>query len=147
VTPEYTQAHSDEYGSIINTWRASYRKGSVGAQKRVADGTYDEWMRRRASRLIAQSVVVCARDPEDPSVIWGWAVGERGDNRDLIVHYVYVKAGFRQFGIGFSLLVELQRACGLDGDVSNRYYTHRRAPYTIRAEKQGWQFAPKLGAA
>lgn len=90
---------------LADSWLRSYQ-GSYHV-KRVPPDLYFDRHRRVMARLIARSETLVAVDASDPLTIWGWICGEPGEH--AVVHYVYVKDGFRKVP-GFSLGSQLVRA-------------------------------------
>jgi GNAT superfamily N-acetyltransferase len=90
---------------IFNSWLNSYREGAQGARE-VTRNLYFSQHHRLIERVLHRGVVVVAADATEPANILGYAVGERVGGL-AVVHYVYVKAPFRNVGIGSALLKSL----------------------------------------
>jgi GNAT superfamily N-acetyltransferase len=94
---------------ITSSWINSYVTESNlcrGVQKSLA--------RREHSRIVnlilsRGAVVIAATDREAPDLIYGYAVFQPSAAECALLHYVYVKASFRKFGLG-TRLVEIVRA-------------------------------------
>jgi GNAT superfamily N-acetyltransferase len=115
---ELRTAQDGDQGFVMTSWLESYHQGSrVARATRWAD--YREPMRRIVRRLLRRSVCLVACDPEEPSHLLGFAVGER-DRRRLILHYLYVRQTRRRSGLATMLVGELARRLGTEGIT----YTH-----------------------
>ena len=53
--------------------------------------------------LLQRATTLVACDPESPTTIWGWAIAEEVDAY-LVLHFVYVRGGFQDVGIGTKLV-------------------------------------------
>lgn len=83
-------------------------------------------MRRIHRQLISDLLANCpakvAAIPGNPRVIYGWGCGGLLPDSGLqVLHMLYVRAGWRERGIGTALLKSLLPAVG-DSEI---YYTHR----------------------
>ncbi len=67
----------------------------------VEQRTWDIEMHKRIERLLERSTVVVACDPDEPSVVWAFAVVEQSER---ILHYVYTKFPLRMFGLARELI-------------------------------------------
>lgn len=86
---------------VTSTWLKSNRKRGFG---RIDSRVYFHWHHRILEALIPRpSVAIIACDREDPDKLFGWIVA-RFEAPVLVIHYVYVRDGWRRVGIGTSLV-------------------------------------------
>lgn len=113
----FRTATADDKDFVFSTWLKSYKYSSYFAQRikkyyffkyhqKVLDAI---WERETSHCLIA-----CLK--EDESVILGYIVVERFEKP--ILHFIYVKSNFRNFGIAKSLIDESEI------DLSLAFFTH-----------------------
>lgn len=91
----------DARSLIFATWLKSYQNSSLFA-KGVPRETFFAQHHKVIERILERAEVRLAVLPDDPSVVFGWAVTEPG-----LVHYVYVKPDFRKYGIARALLAHV----------------------------------------
>ena len=93
---------------LLATKRLEYlRARLIGAgDLRLSQETYQEGQCEIRERLLAraETTVICLRS--EPWLLMGFAIVERTEGH-LILHYVYVKKLYRQFGLASRLLLEL----------------------------------------
>lgn len=85
---------------ITNSWLESNRKRAF---KYLDKRVYFHWHHKLLEHLIPTSNVIVACDREDPDRIYGYGVAQ-SDAPTLLVHFVYVREGWRGVGIGSSIL-------------------------------------------
>lgn len=86
---------------ILDTWLSSHRQSH---HVRGIEGVvYYREQRRVAETLLQRATTLVACDPESPTTIWGWAIAEEVDAY-LVLHFVYVRGGFQDVGIGTKLV-------------------------------------------
>ena len=87
---------------IFSSWLRSYRE--TRAAKLVGNAQYYEGQHAVIEGILQRPniVVEIACDEHDPSTIFGYIVHEV--SKEPLVHWLYVKLPFRNFGIGQSLL-------------------------------------------
>lgn len=114
---------------IMNAWLSSFRQ-SYHVRGLEGPVYYNE-QRRVAETLLQRASVLVACDPESPTTIWGWAIGEEVDCY-LVVHFIYVRGGFQDLGIGTHLVQTF-----LDGSLGcvALVYTHQTKAGRKWAEK------------
>jgi GNAT superfamily N-acetyltransferase len=113
----------DAKSLVYATWLRSYEHSSPMAKNipravffkehhKILDGIFE---RNPAVRLAVM--------PDDPSVVFGWAVSEPRSQVSIVdrdagtmrvdpvalLHYVYVKPDFRKYGIAKALLADLRK--------------------------------------
>lgn len=94
-------AHAADVPFILDSWLNSFRHAY---HTRGMDGpVYFQEQRRVVETLLRRCSVLVACDSGEPSSVWGYAVGEEIDSY-LVVHFVYVRAGFQDHGIGTDLM-------------------------------------------
>jgi GNAT superfamily N-acetyltransferase len=138
---------------VYDSWIRSYRKAP--ATVRIPANVYSWWQRTIVDSVWVDptSTILVAVDPADPTRIFGWLAGQvsqslAGDQR--IVHYVYVKAIYRRFGVASRLLRTFLGETDLyvtthdtvpGRDLLRAYKTHHiYNPYLA------WARAPALGS-
>lgn len=91
----------DAKSLIYATWLRSYHSASLRT-KTIPKDTFFREHHKVIDRILdrPETKVRLAVMPDDPSVVFGWAVTEGPD----VVHYVYVKPSFRKYGIARALL-------------------------------------------
>lgn len=100
-----TDGIADAKSLIYATWLRSYQTSSL-MTKLIPREVFFDQHHRVIDRILARpgTKVRLATMPEDPNLVFGWAVTEGGDT----VHYVYVKPAFRKYGIARALLSEVR---------------------------------------
>lgn len=84
---------------LFNSWLKSYKDSRMVAG--VSNTVYYAEMHEVIKGVIKSpaTTVIVACDQADPSTIFGYVVGQQ-IGAALIIHWVYVKHPFRNFGIG-----------------------------------------------
>jgi GNAT superfamily N-acetyltransferase len=111
-------AENDDVGFILSSWLKS--AGEAWATVRRSDastwpqGTEVGWFADVPHRFTRTAVAeilerpttraLVACDPDEPHVIFGYAVGEPASN---VLHWVHVKHSFRREGVGRDLVTRL----------------------------------------
>lgn len=95
-------ATMDDVSFIFNSWLKSYR--DAPAVRSVPNTIYYAEHHATIEKIFASAglVLLIACAVEEPSQIFGYAVGERKVDC-LAIHWIYCKFPFRKFGIGKSL--------------------------------------------
>jgi hypothetical protein len=119
VTPSIRQATDEDTRFVHSSWHVSFWK--THARKHTLKEIYDGGMDRRIDRLVFRSRVLVAFFPQVPDEVLGWSCVE-GE----ALHYVYVKASYRNSGIGRGLVPSFVK-----------WYTHP-------TDREGRVFAEKL---
>lgn len=102
---------------IFNSWLKSFRDSPQ--VQGVPNTLYYAEQHALIGQLLKDSYVLIACNPDDPGQIYGYAVGCAKPEPDhSVLHWVYVKHPFRNFGIAKALVHDV---CG-DRPL---YYTHR----------------------
>ena len=95
----------DARSLVYSTWLRSYEHSSP-MTKQVPRAAFFAEHHKVIDRIMARNPVVkMAVMPDDPSVVFGWAVYELPGR----LHYVYVKPDFRRYGIAKALLADIPR--------------------------------------
>lgn len=140
-TPLYNlrPAEGGDVNFILNSWLRRYRE-AISARL-VTDAVYYATQHKVIRAILAQPElrVLVACSPDDSSHIFGYAVGSDFSAYIpglFIVHFVYVKAAFRRFGVAKALCADLI------GDRVAVHYSHRThlLPFIDRENK--WVFNP-----
>lgn len=93
---------------IYDTWINSFRKSSEFTRK-IHRKVYEQQHRQIVNRCLHRPTVrvTVACDANDPSVIYGYMVWERGLTDRDVVHYVYVKATWQKAGVATHMLTTM----------------------------------------
>jgi ribosomal protein S18 acetylase RimI-like enzyme len=132
--------HISDSDFVYSTWIKSFRDS--GYCRAVPTPIYNRSQRGRIEALLDKkhTYVLIACSPETPELIYGYCVGEAPN----VLHYIYVKMGYRNQGIGKRLLLHL-----LDHAHSNPVlYTHKPPDIALesalkeRGELQNFLYDP-----
>lgn len=118
-------APSDE-AFVLSSWLRSYALSPE--MRSLPSPVYFELYTPVVRRLVADSDVRIAHDPEIPDTVIGFTVG-RGD----VLHYVFTKRRFRQLGVATWML--------RDASASTRY-TSQPWHFGQRLIRAGWAHDP-----
>lgn len=95
---------------IFNSWLKSAR--SAPALIDIPNGPYYKYLHTGIESVLrsdnARIVVACSPKEGDEGVIFGYGVAEL-DDKSLILHFIYTKHTFRNFGIGKDIEIELKK--------------------------------------
>jgi len=95
---------------IFNSWLKAYKHSSRFAQ-RITNEVYYKYHHAVIERILARGASVLVATPSDDSqTILGYLVAEQLDVPTL--HFTYVKAPFRRFGIARQLLASYMLSVG-----------------------------------
>jgi hypothetical protein len=89
----------EDISFIYSTWLRSYRTGSglgLASGKHAYFLTYNQVIDHILDK--DRTIIMVAAKPDEPDVIWGYMIAE-----PRVLHYVFVKQGFRRFGIAKAL--------------------------------------------
>lgn len=129
-------AGAEDRNYILATWLNCFFLSRIA---RMMDRPlYFFEQKRVILRLLERSSTVVAANPEEPSQIFGFIVGEAPQDlpavsetvRAAIVHYCYVNSLYRENGLGRRLVRELV------GDASKIFFTHL-PPIDVPASANG----------
>lgn len=94
-------ARESDKNFILNSWLRSYRKNVTWyCRARLSSTEYFEGHRSIVYGALETSDVSVLCDPEDDDQIYGWCCHRRLNSDSVIVHFLYVKAPYRGFGLG-----------------------------------------------
>lgn len=126
---------------ILNSWLKSYRKESVYGREITAEVFYSNH-KDVVLELLARSKVLVVCNPEYEAQVYGYAVYEtRGDA--IVIHFVYVKAPYRELGIGKAMLAVIQGEHISGGDLPI-VATHATRMFHKLGPKVGATYNPYL---
>lgn len=97
---DYRQALASDLPFIYKTWLNSYC-GDSAIGKSVRKSVFHRDYAKVIDRILTDSGVLIACQPDDPKVIYGYLVFE-----PRLLHYCFVKEAFRFSGIAKSLVVK-----------------------------------------
>jgi ribosomal protein S18 acetylase RimI-like enzyme len=126
----------DDIPFIFNSWLKSYRFSHFG--EKITNTIYFQDHHKVLERIVKNSKVLIACDPQDSSQLYGYSVAGEIDDV-LVLHFIYVKHTFRNLGIGKTLL----DALGHDKS-SAAVYTHHTRMADKLAAKYNLVYHPYL---
>lgn len=97
--PFITNSFLKSYETYVCSRYTPRGKRFTSVDRRV----YYDWHHRILEAIIPSSTVIVGSDKDDPDRIYGYGIA-RFDTPDLILHYIYVRDGWRGVGIGTSIL-------------------------------------------
>ncbi len=114
---------------IIKTWLSNYRHNSM-----IGAVTDSEIYLAETENLIRSALnkfkTTIACDPVTPGLIFGYVVHDSDEKRDVdLVHYIYVKHKFREFGVAKDMVIRMR-------NWDNLIYSH---------EPDNWKKLIKIG--
>jgi len=125
---------------VASSWIASFVAES-NLCKGVPKGLGAKEQTRVVNRLLPYSRILAACDREDPDVIYGYIVFEKIDGVALI-HYVYVKRPFQNFGIANAMIDMVRLKIHTDKDLP--MITDHSTIHALRLRKHGIVYNPFL---
>jgi ribosomal protein S18 acetylase RimI-like enzyme len=99
----YREFRDDDEGFVYNSWLKSFREGSSWADKIPAQ-VYFSNHKKVVSKLLSESGIVIAANPECPDQIFGYGVYQPTTGHVTVLHYIYVKHSYRKLGIAADIL-------------------------------------------
>lgn len=96
---------------ILSSWINSFKPECQYYDGDTADRYRHRGIKRDAvkrfhshlvQRMIERNKIVVAAMPEDPTIVFGFACADRMIDR--VLHYVFVKDGFRRWGVGSGMI-------------------------------------------
>lgn len=121
----------DDLAFVLNSWLKSAR--SVGPAKLMTNETYYGGFRDECVRKLDDGYVLVACNPEDEDQIYGWIAASNG-----VIHYLYVKLPFRNYGIGKALV----RECVPQFTMESTSVSTAGAHHSVWARKYNLQYDP-----
>lgn len=101
-------------GYVLKSWRKASHD-HMRAEMYLAnrgpeppEPLYERLFREWQDRIMMRAHVSIACDPDEPSVILGYAVHELPDNSPPVIHYVQVKRDLQRKGVASALLEHAQ---------------------------------------
>ena len=129
-------ANDEDLPFIFNSWLKSFRDSYFARD--IPDTIYFADHHKVIERLLKNSVVMISCNEDDPSQLYGYAVGSEEDGI-FVLHFIYVKYTFRNLGIGTLLL----KTFGHTGE-SASVYTHCNSLAIRLAAKYNFVYHPYL---
>ena len=86
---------------VMNSWLKSFR--DCAATWGVGNDEYYATQKKVITKLLEVSSVAIACDPSDHEQVFGW-VCWTPRNKDVVIHYVYVKHLFQRMGVARELM-------------------------------------------
>jgi hypothetical protein len=126
----YRPATDDDWGYIVQTWGKTMR--AEFPDMRTED--FAGWIRDHVKELRSRknTVTLVGYPPDEPMIIWGWAMGRPG-----AVHYGYVREPQRRKGI-FRALMSLVSTLPID----DMLVTHLTPDGRALKRRFGWRYIP-----
>ena len=137
-------ASKEDVPFITSSWLRSFREGGSFC-KRVPNNIYYHYHHKIMEQLLPRSYVLVATNESDPNHILGWLCGEIVDTVP-VVHYVYVKAPMRRFGIAKHLFEAFTDTVkGVTGTIPQFYFhTHKTPTSNKMLDDSKWVYHPYL---
>lgn len=144
---QYVPAHfreptADDVAFIYNSWLKSFRGNSAWAKDIPAQIFYDNH-KRVLARILGESGVVVACNPESPEQIFGYGVYQPTSAHVAVVHFVYVKHPFRRLGIGRAIHQTALRLAEHDDSLPS-VATHITSAWEVLREKWNMVYNPYM---
>lgn len=110
-------AATDE-GFIYHSWLRSHRKASAFARD-IPHSIYFSNHKRIIAKLLTTPGVgiLLAANQDSPDQIFGYVVFQQNTSGISTVHYIYVKAPYRKFGIGTNMIAMVRDVTNHDKDL------------------------------
>lgn len=102
VPVTYRDYREDDEGFLYNSWLRSFRDGSKWAEE-IPGQIYFANHKQVIARLLQDSGIVIAANPESDDQIFGYGVYQPMSGGVTVLHYLYVKQPYRRLGIGTAL--------------------------------------------
>lgn len=142
-------ARNTDVPLITSSWLQSFRGSDAKGKKRFRRGGYFQegvpnrfyyyYHQKVLETIVPNSIVLVACLEESPDTILGWCCAQVVDTA-LIFHYVYVKGGFRKFGIAKRLVNAL-----LESEKPPAVFVSHLVPTLKgRIKDMGWMYNPYL---
>lgn len=109
----------DDEGFVYRTWLEGHRVGSPAYGTRMRKDDYFALHHPKAERILARAKVWIACPEDAPNVIAGYIIAEP----PKVVHWVFVRDGFKKLGLMRLLLA----ATGLPSNLDGVEYSHDSA--------------------
>ncbi len=128
----FRPARESDHAFIADSWRRSF-EGAPSVHGADREHYKHEMTRLIRSLLQAKGTTTyVACDQEDDDVLLGFACFSE---REL--HYVYVRADFRQMGIAKSLL-------GMSAEIAQYTFRTLMGERRLHARERGWKYTPRF---
>lgn len=95
------EAEPGDAAFILSSWLSSHKQSP--ASWGIEAPTFFAEHRRIAEALLRRCTVLVACDPAEPGIIHAWCVAEEVDSL-LVIHFLYVRGGFQDLGIGTTVV-------------------------------------------
>lgn len=129
-------ANDEDLPFIFNSWLKSFRDSFFSRD--IPDTIYFSDHHKIIEKILKNSVVMISCNEDDPTQIYGYAVGSQEDGI-FVLHYIYVKYTFRSLGIGTLLL----KSFGHSGETASVYTHHNNLAHKL-ASKYNFIYHPYL---
>lgn len=119
ITPRQIGDDKSAEAFVLNAWLTSYRIGSE--PRLMGNDVYFRSHHKVASALVDRATVLIATPANEPSLFLGFVCAEP-DTR--IVHYVFVKKGWRELGIARGLVRAMADSWPADSEIAFTHHTY-----------------------
>ncbi len=135
-------ATPDDMRFVFNSWKMSALDAPKNRDKRYAGRTGEHFTHYNKSveQVLAMdgAHVLVAREPEDPTFIYGWIAFVLLPKRTTLIAYQYVKSKFRRLGVASQLKDEMAKM----EPVKPRRYFCESTVSDATYERWGFELAP-----
>lgn len=109
---------TEDVAFIASTWLNNFKNSSKFGQN-IKKGIFYDNHAKIVNRILSKTNhVYIAHLPDDEDTIIGYMVGDAIDDTCNVIHFIYVKQPFRNFGVMKELLIHSEI------DLSTALYTH-----------------------
>ena len=129
-------ANDEDLPFIFNSWLKSFRFSPFA--EKITSTIYFSDHHKVIENLLKNSVVMISCNEDDPSQLYGYAVGSQVDGI-FVLHFIYVKHTFRNMGLGKMLLDSF----GVDTENAS-VFTHFTKASESLASKYNFVYHPYL---
>lgn len=131
------QAMPSDASFVMHSWLQSFRDGDM--VEGIPNQIYYHHHHKLVTKILSRAAVTVISDPAAPEVVYGWFCWESCE-RGIIIHYAYVKNGFRKSRLASRVLEAI-----LDSEQPEYVFvTHRVNPIGYEIKKRKWIYNPYL---
>lgn len=126
----------EDYPYILKSWSVEFHK--VQPYNFIPNQFYFPWMKKRIDALCATSTILVACLDDSPDDIVGYIIASPYDNKNIILHWMQVKAIYRRLGVAKELLSHFEP------DKKNIICTHYFKLFKTLKDKHHLIFDPTI---
>lgn len=101
----YRPGSADDLNLVYSSWLKEYRRSK--ATRFIPDELYFTYQKNLIDHILQHSSATIICDPEDPKFIYGYIIFQYL-NDHLLIHWMYIKNNFREFGLARDLITHLE---------------------------------------